>query len=169
MAESRDPAPPAGPNGRMERRISHAMQESFGHDLARVRAHTGAQASQAARSMGAQAYASGNTVSFTGKSASIFSAAHEAAHVVQQRAGVPPAPPTPQQSAKALAHELACGSKPPHEGRVVVTAPPVPATIAQSLGAAHATVKNLANVEQPSAPPPPSPAAAPSSGGSGSP
>jgi hypothetical protein len=165
MAVNNNPAPPppAGPNGRMERRISLAMRDSFGSDLSRVRVH-GGQASEAARSLGAQAYATGNHVAFDERLASIHTAAHEAAHVVQQWAGTKSGAPSQQSAASMLAQELASGSKAPHEGRVVVTAPPVPATVAQSLGAAHATVKNLANVEQPSAPPPS--AAPPPSGGS---
>lgn len=66
-----------------------AIQQSFGpaHDLSGVRSFTGAAASDAATSMGALAYARGNEVAFAGEP-SLHTAAHEAAHVVQQRAGV---------------------------------------------------------------------------------
>ncbi|EDM74620.1 hypothetical protein PPSIR1_31193 [Plesiocystis pacifica SIR-1] len=68
-----------------------AIQASFGrHDLSGVQAHLGAQDSSAragAEAMGAQAYATGEHVVFRDRP-SLFMAAHEAAHVVQQRGGV---------------------------------------------------------------------------------
>lgn len=64
------------------------IQQSFGgHDVGGVRAHTGGEAAAANRSMGATAYAKGNDVAFGG-TPDLHTAAHEAAHVVQQRAGV---------------------------------------------------------------------------------
>ncbi len=64
------------------------IQKSFGsHDVSSVQAYTGGAATEASQSMGAQAYATGNKVAF-GSSPSLHTAAHEAAHVVQQRAGV---------------------------------------------------------------------------------
>ena len=64
------------------------IQRSFGrHDVSDVRAHTGGAASDAAQAIGAEAYATGNDVAFGG-APSLHTAAHEAAHVVQQRAGV---------------------------------------------------------------------------------
>lgn len=65
-----------------------AIQSSFGpHDVFGVRAHIGGAAASAAGVIGAEAYATGNDVAFA-SSPSLFVAAHEAAHVVQQRAGV---------------------------------------------------------------------------------
>jgi hypothetical protein len=65
-----------------------AIQAAFGkHDISAVRAHTGADAAAATSAMGAEAYASGNDIAFGG-TASLHTAAHEAAHIVQQRAGV---------------------------------------------------------------------------------
>jgi uncharacterized protein (TIGR02594 family) len=62
------------------------IQQAFGqHDVSSVQAHTG---SDAAGAMGAEAYATGNHVAFRDASPSLHTAAHEAAHVVQQRAGV---------------------------------------------------------------------------------
>jgi hypothetical protein len=58
-----------------------------GHDLGAVRAHVGGDAGEAAGDIGAEAYAIGNDVAFTGQP-DLHTAAHEAAHVVQQRAGV---------------------------------------------------------------------------------
>ena len=64
------------------------IQASFGaHDVTNVEAHIGGPATQAAGTLGAQAYASGNCVAF-GFAPDLHTAAHEAAHVVQQRAGV---------------------------------------------------------------------------------
>jgi hypothetical protein len=64
------------------------IQKSFGpHDVTSVVAHTGAQATAGAQAMGAAAFTMGNHVAFAG-SADLHTAAHEAAHVVQQRAGV---------------------------------------------------------------------------------
>jgi LysM repeat protein len=65
------------------------IQRSFGeeHDLSGVQAHIGGPAAEAAQNLGAIAYATGNHVAF-GETPSLHTAAHEAAHVVQQRAGV---------------------------------------------------------------------------------
>lgn len=64
------------------------IQRLFGrHDVSGIRAHVGGDAADAAQSIGAQAYATGNQVAFR-ESPSLHLAAHEAAHVVQQRAGV---------------------------------------------------------------------------------
>lgn len=64
------------------------IQASFGpHDLSGVHAHQGAAATSAARELGATAYAFGNSVAFDG-APDLHTAAHEAAHVVQQRGGV---------------------------------------------------------------------------------
>jgi hypothetical protein len=64
------------------------IQASFGkHDISHIQAHTGAQAEGASRAMGAEAYATGNQVAFAG-TPDLHTAAHEAAHVVQQQQGV---------------------------------------------------------------------------------
>ncbi len=57
------------------------------HDLSGVRANIGGKATDAASAIGASAYATGNKVAFE-KAPDVHTAAHEAAHVVQQRAGV---------------------------------------------------------------------------------
>lgn len=66
-----------------------AIARSFGpaHDVAAIPAHVGGPASAAAAELGATAYATGGHVAFAG-SPDLHTAAHEAAHVVQQRAGV---------------------------------------------------------------------------------
>jgi hypothetical protein len=67
---------------------ANAIQMAFGHhDVSTIQAHTGGAAAEANQAMGAQAYATGNAVAFGG-APSLHTAAHEAAHVVQQRAGV---------------------------------------------------------------------------------
>ncbi len=64
------------------------IQSSFGgHDVSSVQAHTGGAASAANKAMGSNAFATGNHVAFKG-APDLHTAAHEAAHVVQQRAGV---------------------------------------------------------------------------------
>jgi Domain of unknown function (DUF4157) len=66
-----------------------AIQHSFGHhDVSSVQAHTDSNASAATAAMGAEAYATGNSVAFSSSAPSLHTAAHEAAHVVQQRGGV---------------------------------------------------------------------------------
>jgi hypothetical protein len=64
------------------------IQASFGaHDLSDVRAHIGGAAASASRAIGARAYATGRDVAFASQP-DLHTAAHEAAHTVQQRAGV---------------------------------------------------------------------------------
>lgn len=64
------------------------IQKSFGsHDISGVQAHQGADAERANAAMGSRAYASGDHVAFGG-SPDLHTAAHEAAHVVQQAGGL---------------------------------------------------------------------------------
>ncbi len=64
------------------------IQSSFGaHDINDVRTHVGGQAAASCDAIGAEAYATGGDVAFR-DSPDLHTAAHEAAHVVQQRAGV---------------------------------------------------------------------------------
>lgn len=70
--------------------LPHAarIQAAFGrHNLSGVKGHVGEAAAAHARSLGAAAYTTGNHVVF-GREPSLRLAAHEAAHVVQQRAGI---------------------------------------------------------------------------------
>jgi hypothetical protein len=65
-----------------------AIQRSFGgHDVSGIRAFVSGAAAGASHEMGARAYATGDAVAFA-QSPDLHTAAHEAAHVVQQRAGV---------------------------------------------------------------------------------
>lgn len=68
------------------------IQASFRseHDLSQVQAYIGGKATEAANRIGAEAYAVGNRVAFR-EAPSLHTAAHEAAHVVQQVAGLGPA------------------------------------------------------------------------------
>ncbi len=64
------------------------IQRAFGrHDVSAIPAHTGRAASAAAGALGAQAYAADGQIAF-GAEPDLHTAAHEAAHVVQQRGGV---------------------------------------------------------------------------------
>ena len=65
-----------------------AIQKAFGHhDVSGVQAHVGGRAEEASAAIGARAYASGDQVAFAA-APDLQLAAHEAAHVVQQRGGV---------------------------------------------------------------------------------
>ncbi|HEY4244465.1 MAG TPA: DUF4157 domain-containing protein [Kofleriaceae bacterium] len=65
-----------------------AIQRAFGHhDIRGIRAHVGGAAASAASAIGARAYATGDDVAFSA-APDVRQAAHEAAHVVQQRGGV---------------------------------------------------------------------------------
>jgi hypothetical protein len=65
-----------------------AIQRAFGrHDISSIRAHLGDDAASSARAMGAGAYATGDHV-VMGEARDLFTVAHEAAHIVQQRGGV---------------------------------------------------------------------------------
>lgn len=64
------------------------IQASFGHhDVSHVQAYTGGAAQLASEGMGAEAYATGDKIVF-GNSPTLHTAAHEAAHAIQQRGGV---------------------------------------------------------------------------------
>lgn len=61
------------------------IQRAFGHhDVGAIRAQVGGDAG---RAIGARAYAAGHNVAFATANPDLFTAAHEAAHVVQQRRG----------------------------------------------------------------------------------
>ncbi len=65
-----------------------SIQPLFGrHDVSSVRAYSDTTAAAGAKAMGADAYAVGDQVAFA-RPADLFTAAHEAAHVVQQQGGV---------------------------------------------------------------------------------
>jgi hypothetical protein len=75
-----------GPGGPLPH--AETIQRLFGrHDVSGMRAHTDGAAQQANRDIRAKGFATGNHVAFDG-APELHTAAHEAAHVVQQRAGV---------------------------------------------------------------------------------
>ena len=75
-----------GPGGSLP--FADQIQASFGsHDVSGIQSHVGGKAADACADMGATAYASGSHVAFA-KSPDLHTAAHEAAHVVQQAKGV---------------------------------------------------------------------------------
>jgi hypothetical protein len=64
------------------------IQSLFGHhDVSSIHAHVGGPAAEGSQQIGASAYATGSSVAFR-EAPDLHTAAHEAAHVVQQRAGV---------------------------------------------------------------------------------
>ncbi len=91
------------------------IQRSFGrYDVGEVKAFTSDTTEQAARSMGAAAFATGESVGF-GSAPTLFHAAHEAAHVIQQRSGasipggVGQANDPLEQNADAVARRVVAG------------------------------------------------------------
>ena len=67
------------------------IQAAFGgHDISDISAHSDSKAQDASASLGASAYATGSSIAF-GAAPDLHTAAHEAAHVVQQRSGNAPA------------------------------------------------------------------------------
>jgi hypothetical protein len=79
----------AGPGGKLPH--FDRVQSLFGrHDISHVRSHEGGAAAAGAAQLGARAFAVDDAVAF-GTSPDLHTAAHEAAHVVQQAAGVRPA------------------------------------------------------------------------------
>ncbi len=100
----------ASPGGKLPH--FDAIQRSFGaHDVSNIQAHVG---DESARAMGAEAYATGNHVVFD-KEPDLHTAAHEAAHVVQQAkgvnlyGGVGKAGDTHEQQADAVADRVVAG------------------------------------------------------------
>ncbi len=66
----------------------NTIQAAFGHHhVGAVQAHVGGRAQEASEAMGAEAYATGANVAFS-RAPSLHTAAHEAAHVIQQAGGV---------------------------------------------------------------------------------
>ena len=67
------------------------IQNSFGprHDLSSVRMHVGRTSSEACERLGAAAFATGSSIAFR-SDPDLWLAAHEAAHVIQQRHGEGP-------------------------------------------------------------------------------
>ena len=93
------------------------IQESFGsHSVSSVKAYTDDAAKAASAAMGASAYAKGDKVAFSEAGMNLHTAAHEATHIIQQRAGIKPpggvgTPGDPlEQQADAVADEVVQGN-----------------------------------------------------------
>lgn len=68
--------------------FASVIQRAFGrHDVSRVRVQIGGAAAKASQKLGAKAYATGDLIAFA-TAPDLHTAAHEAAHVIQQRRGV---------------------------------------------------------------------------------
>ncbi|HEY4244389.1 MAG TPA: DUF4157 domain-containing protein [Kofleriaceae bacterium] len=102
--------------------LPHAerLQQAFGeHDLSSVHAAVGGEGGAHAEQLGAEAYTNGERIAFR-REPDVWLAAHEAAHVVQQRRGVTPSPTTPrardphEQEADAVADAVAGGGSVEH-------------------------------------------------------
>jgi hypothetical protein len=75
-----------GPGGALPHRSQ--IQASFGHhDVSNIRVFQGSETHDAMQTLGARAFAYGDALAFNG-APDLHTAAHEAAHVVQQRGGV---------------------------------------------------------------------------------
>ncbi len=75
----------AGANSRLPH--FDAIQRSFGkHNISGIQAQVGGAATDASQALGAQAYATGNKVAFA-SAPDLHTAAHEAAHTIQQSRG----------------------------------------------------------------------------------
>ncbi len=83
------------------------IERSFGRDLSNVRAHVGAPAGTVARELGANAFTMGTQIAFR-EVPTLRLAAHEAAHVVQQRSGLP-ATSSQERNADAIASRVVAG------------------------------------------------------------
>jgi hypothetical protein len=71
--------------------LPHApqIQQAFGHhDVSGIGAHTDGAAADANDELGSHGYAMGENVAFADSSPDLHTAAHESAHVIQQRGGV---------------------------------------------------------------------------------
>lgn len=65
------------------------IQAAFGkHDISHIKSYTNASAAKASHELRAEAYATGHKIAFNTSTPSLHTAAHEAAHVIQQQAGV---------------------------------------------------------------------------------
>lgn len=126
------------------------IQRSFGrHDVSHIRAHTDRRAAAA---LGAEAFARGADVTFA-RPPSLHTTAHEAAHVIQQRAGVEIAGGMGQEGdayerhADAVADRVARG----HSSQDLLDAPPgrggsPPAVIHDASAASDAPVVQLRRI-----------------------
>jgi len=114
-----------------------AIQRAFGnHDVRGVQAHVGGPAANATAAMGAQAYATGDRVAFR-QQPDLHTAAHEVAHVVQQRngvslsGGVGAAGDSHEKQADKVADKVVAGESVEHMLGPAKAAGPAPASAVQ--------------------------------------
>jgi hypothetical protein len=105
----------AGTTGSAQLPHLDQIQKSFGaHDVSGLKATTGGSAANACDQIGAESYAQGSSVAFK-QAPSVWLAAHEAAHTVQQRngavvaGGVGQAGDTHEQHADRVADQVVAG------------------------------------------------------------
>lgn len=90
------------------------IRRSFGrHDISNVTATIGGDAAASGEQLGADAYAYGDRIAFASPP-DLHTAAHEAAHVVQQRAGVSAPHETHEHQADAVADAVVAGQSAEH-------------------------------------------------------
>ena len=74
---------------KLDQKIAKSIQESFGTDMSKVKVHSGGNAADICKELGAKAFTQGNNIYFAkpgdAKNAKLL--AHELAHVVQQGGG----------------------------------------------------------------------------------
>ncbi|MEO8705805.1 MAG: DUF4157 domain-containing protein [Kofleriaceae bacterium] len=108
---TRAPQRDAGPYGEpVELPFLDRIQSAFGrHDVGSISAYLGPLASEAAQAHGARAFASGTAIVFDGEP-DLHTVAHEAAHIIQQRAGLAHADPELyERNADAIADAVVAG------------------------------------------------------------
>jgi hypothetical protein len=92
---------PEGTRGKpLDKDVKAALEEQFGSNLSKVRVHTGGNAPDIARDLGAKAFTIGNDIYFAkpGDAKNPEVLAHELAHVLQSKGGRMP----PGKDGKAL-------------------------------------------------------------------
>ena len=77
-------APAKSRGSSLPKKDREKMEAAFGQDLGKVRIHTGKEAQEAAKQLGAKAIIDGNDIYFAKSSPKSEMIAHEVAHVVQQ-------------------------------------------------------------------------------------
>jgi hypothetical protein len=118
------------PSHHLDQPSRSSLGQSFGHDLGRLRIHEGAEATAAARALGARAFTSGRDI-VLGSSVTAAppamrrrTLAHEAIHSVQQElaSAAAPASLADHQAAEHEARSIAANVDRPGGGRLPVTA-----------------------------------------------
>lgn len=92
---------PEGTKGKpLDKDVKAALEEQFGANLSKVRVHTGGNAADIAKELGAKAFTIGNDIFFAkpGDAKNPETLAHELAHVLQSKGGKMPA----EKDGKAL-------------------------------------------------------------------